>query len=66
MWKVIDFDKILDDLEKGRSRKRDIELTKAHALIDTINKEHEAYLDGIYDAVKVIKNRYEKEQKDGN
>ena len=63
---MIDFDKILDDLEKGRSRKRDMELVKAHATIDTINKEHEAYLDGIYDAVKVIKNRYEKEQKDGN
>lgn len=62
---MIDFDKILDDLEKGRSRKRDIALVKAHAEIDTINKEHEAYLDGIYDAVKVIKTRYEKEQKDG-
>ena len=62
---MIDFDKILDDLEKGRSRKRDIALVKAHAEIDTINIEHEAYLDGIYDAVKVIKTRYEKEQKDG-
>lgn len=62
---MIDFDKILDDLENSRNRARDIALTKAHALIETINKEHEAYLDGIYDAVKVIKSRYEKEQKDG-
>lgn len=62
---MLDFDKILDDLEKGRRRERDIAITKAHAEIDAINREHEAYLDGIYDAVKVIKNRYEKEQKDG-
>lgn len=63
---MIDFDKILDDLENARSRKRHIELTKAQALVDSINKEYEAYLDGIYDAVKVIKNYYEKEQKNGN
>lgn len=60
---MLDFDKILDELEKGRSRKRDMALVKAHAEIETINREHEAYLDGIYDAVKVIKNRYEKETK---
>lgn len=60
---MIDFDKILDDLEKGRNRKRDMALVKAHAEIDSINREYEAYLDGIYDAVKVIKSRYEKEQK---
>lgn len=63
---MIDFEKILDDLEKVQGRKRDIALVKAQAAIDTINKEHEAYLDGAYDAVKVIKSRYEKEQKDGN
>lgn len=63
---MIDFDKILTDLENGRLRKRDMALVKAHAAVETINKECEAYLDGIYDAVKVIKNRYEKEQKDGN
>lgn len=62
---MIDFDEILNGLEKGRSRKRDMALVKAHAEIDSINKEHEAYIDGIYDAVKAIKSRYEKEQKDG-
>ena len=55
----------LNELTKGHSIKRDIALAKAHAEVDAINREHEAYIDGIYDAVKVIKNRYEKEQKDG-
>lgn len=62
---MINFDKIIDELEKGHSMARDIALAKAHAEVDAINREHEAYLDGIYDAVEVIKNRYEKEQKDG-
>ena len=62
---MIDFDKILTDLEAINGRKRDIALVKAQAEIDKINKEHEAYLDGLYAAVKVIKSYYEKEQKDG-
>lgn len=62
---MIDFDKILTDLEAINGRKREIALVKAQAEVDKINKEHEAYLDGLYDAVKVIKCYYEKEQKDG-
>lgn len=62
---MIDFDKILYELVKGHSMARDIALAKANAEVDAINREHKAYLDGIYDAAKVIKNSYEKEQKDG-
>ena len=63
---MIDFEKILTDLEAINGRKREIALVKAQAEVDKINKEHEAYLDGLYDAGKVIKCYYEKEQKDGN
>lgn len=60
---MIDFDKIIDDLDRGRYRKREVALTKAQAEIDTINREYEAYVDGIYDAVKMIKQQYVEERK---
>lgn len=59
---MIDFDKILDDLTAKHSQKRDIALAKAKAETNAVMREHEAYLDGIYDAVKDIKKLYEKEQ----
>lgn len=62
---MIDFDIILDSLDKGRQRKREIALAKAQAEISTINREYEAYMGGVYDAVKVMKMQCEREQKDG-
>ena len=62
---MIDFDKIIDDLDRGRYRKREVALAKAQAEIGTINREYEAYVDGIYDAVKMIKQQYGEEQKNG-
>lgn len=43
-------------LTNAEGRKRDIKLAKARAEIDTIQREHEAYLDGVCDAIKEIKN----------
>ena len=61
---MIDFDKILDDLDRGRYRKREVALAKAQAEINTINREYEAYVAGLYDAVRAIKSQYTKEQED--
>lgn len=55
-----DFDDILDELYIKIGRKRDIDLIKANEEIKAINRAYDAYLDGIYDAVKLVKMRMEK------
>ena len=59
---MIDFDKVIDDLDRRRARKKDIDLARAHSEISAINREYEAYVDGLYDAVKAIKVQYAKEK----
>ena len=53
---VKDIDKIVSSLDLARSRKKQIELTKAQAEIETINRCADAYYDGLYDMAKEIKN----------
>ena len=51
-----DLDKILDTLASAHSRKKQIQLTKANAEIEAIQREDAAYYDGAYDAIKYVKN----------
>ena len=46
---------ILDDLDRKRQHKKDIQLAKAKAEMDAINRETDAYFDGAYDAIKAVK-----------
>ena len=60
-WTVVamtdkELDLLLLRLTNARERKKDIALAKAHAEIDTIRREYEAYWDGVYDAIKEVKN----------
>lgn len=48
-------DKILDDLSRKRQYKKDIQIAKAKAELDAINRETDAYYDGVYDAIKAVK-----------
>lgn len=50
-----ELDAILADLDKKRQHKKDIQLAKAQAEINTIHRESEAYFDGLYDAIKAVK-----------
>lgn len=50
-----DLDKILETLESAHSRKKQIQLTKANAEIEAIQREDVAYYDGAYDAIKRVK-----------
>lgn len=49
------YDAILSRLEADRNRKKDIQLAKAKAEVETICREADAYFDGVYDAIKAIK-----------
>lgn len=51
-----ELDLLLLRLTNARLQKRDIALAKAQAEIDTIRREYEAYWDGVYDAIKEVKN----------
>ncbi len=51
-----DLEVIADQLTSRREHKKQIQLTKAKAEIETIQREAEAYWDGIYDAIKAVKN----------
>lgn len=55
-----DVEKILDDLERAKNKKYDVRMAVAQAEVKAISREHEAYLDGIYDFAKAI-NRLLKE-----
>ena len=50
-----DLDAIMDRLTSIREHKKQIALTKAHAEIQTIQRETEAYWDGMYDFCKAVK-----------
>ena len=50
-----DLDAIMDRLTSIREHKKQIALTKAQAEIQTIQRETEAYWDGMYDFMKAVK-----------
>lgn len=58
-----DLDRIRDKLVDARTHKRDIALAKAQKKIETINRESEAYWDGVYDAIKAVWNAMPDPQK---
>ena len=51
-----ELDSIVARLDSIRSHKKHIELAKAQAEIDAINRCADAYYDGLYDMAKEIKN----------
>lgn len=53
---VKELDLIMTRLQNARERKKEIALTRANAEIDAIRREAEAYWDGVYDAIKEVKN----------
>ena len=50
-----DLDAIIDRLTSIREHKKQIALTKAQAEIQTIQRETEAYWDGMWDFCKAVK-----------
>lgn len=50
-----DLDAIMDRLTHIREQKKQIALTKAHAEIATIQRETDAYWDGMWDFCKEVK-----------
>ena len=51
-----ELDLIMTRLQNSRELKKEIALTRANAEIDAIRREAEAYWDGVYDAIKEVKN----------
>ena len=49
-----ELDIIRNRLEQERQRKQDIQMIKAKAEMDNINRETVAYYDGVYDALKAV------------
>lgn len=45
---------ISDRLMEKRNRKADIARVKAQAELDTIQRETDAYFDGVYDALRAV------------
>lgn len=52
---IKEIDAIIDRLDSARQHKKQIQLTKAQAEIDTINRCADAYYDGLYDMAREIK-----------
>ena len=50
-----ELDAILDNLDRARARKREIDTVKAQAELKAIEREYLAYYDGAYDAIKAVK-----------
>ena len=50
-----ELDAIVDRLDSARQHKKQIQLTKAQAEIDAINRCATAYYDGLYDMAREIK-----------
>ena len=59
-----ELDLIMVRLQNARERKKEIALTKANAEIEAIRREADAYWDGVYDAIKEVKNAMPKPQKE--
>lgn len=59
-----DIDAIIDRLTSIREHKKQISLAKAQAEIQTIQRETDAYWDGMYDFMKAVKALLP-EEKDG-
>ena len=59
-----DLDAIMDRMTSIREHKKQIAITKAQAEIQTIQRETEAYRDGMWDFCKAVKDLLPKE-KDG-
>lgn len=57
-----DLDAIMDRLTSIREHKKQIALTKAQAEIQTIQRETEAYWDGMWDFFKEVKDLLPKER----
>ena len=57
------YDEIANRLMAIADRNRDIKQIKAQAEIDAINREYGAYVDGLFDMVKAI--RQAEKQKEG-
>lgn len=55
------YDEIANRLMTIAGRKRDIKLIEAKAEINAIDREYGAYLDGLSDAVKAIREAEKKE-----
>lgn len=51
-----ELDSIVARLDSIRQHKKHIEIAKAQAEIDAINRCYEAYFDGLYDMAREIKN----------
>ena len=59
-----ELDLLMIRLLNSHERKKDIALAKANAEIETIRREHEAYWDGVYDAIKEVKAMRGREEKE--
>ena len=51
-----ELESIMTRLTSAREHKKQIQLTKANAEIDAIQREAGAYWDGVYDAIKEVRN----------
>lgn len=60
-----DFGRIVSQLEITINRRKEIRLVKANAEIGAINREADAYYDGVYDAIKAVKAALEEEKQHG-
>lgn len=59
------YDEISERLMSIASRKRDTNQMKAQIELKTIQREYEAYTDGVLDALKAIKQAMQREEQDG-
>ena len=57
-----EFDAIQQVLINKMSRKKDIALATARKELDAIQREYDAYFDGVYDALKAVRNAMKKEE----
>ena len=49
-----DLKEIREKLENKAAYKRDIALAKAQKEVEVVNREYDAYWDGVYDAIKAV------------
>ena len=59
------YDEIGERLMSIASRKRDTKQMEAQIELKTIQREYEAYTDGVLDALKAIKQAMPREEQDG-